>query len=248
MHESLAQDRRQLRTALEETFGNVDDVKAIMEMDSSTTGGDFGSTSALSIEKQDDYYNGLPEFANIASGSLECKCVDCKQDKTCGGLWKGKGYSGTLDLKRLPRIHTVVAHCAADLGWIAPYTEGFELASIHVISICGKEVTGVPDIATIEAQPDIVDFNHAFAHYITTTLPKEENEGSGSIIVFLKGDANAQNKHSLNDFSSLVEGAASEQGFGCGITSGVVNFGKHSFLLSAYYGELSFEAKMALSS
>ena len=192
----------------------------------------------------------VPEFAEInLSDPFLCKCVDCKRDKVCGGIWKGGSSTDNespVDLETL-KIHIVVSHCKSDLDWISDYIEGFAIASIRVISKCGKEVVGAPEMADIELRSNTGGFDHTYAYYITTVLPQmvkagEENE---SVAIFLKDDlaANFHKSGHRNDFESLVIAAASEHGFGCGITPGSVDFGQHSFVLSAYHGKQIFAQK-----
>ena len=246
---SLANDRNQLRTMLEETFGNVGDVEDIIldtYDDSMFTSESIDGQPSLSVADNEDYYAGLPVFAKLVdlSEPLQCKCVDCKQDKVCGGIWKGEflaDYGSPVDIMTL-KIHIVVSHCTSDLYWISDYIKGFDVASIHVISTCGEEVIGAPGMATIEVQPNTGGCDHTYAYYITTALPQRVGEGeeSESVVIFLKDDMSPADFHQsgrLNDFEGLVRAAASEHGFGCGITPGNVDSGQHGFILSAYHGK-----------
>lgn len=87
-----------------------------------------------------------------------CFCVDCNEDKLCGGLWLGNRYPGMPSEEEVVRVktHIVVSHCKKSLDWMAEYLEGFtNIASIHVISKCGQEVKGAPNEAITVMLPNV---------------------------------------------------------------------------------------------
>lgn len=170
-----------------------------------------------------------------------CRCVQCEEDEICGGLWKGTRYPyiGSLRIGNTPngtdghpyfdvdsyllrkKIHLVISHCAADLSWISNFIKGFEIASIHVVTKCGRPVTGAPSDATIEEMPNIGRCDHTYAHYITTIMDRKVKEGeeNDSIVVFLKDDISGSNQHNGGSWSHLgamIRTASSENGFACG--------------------------------
>jgi hypothetical protein len=87
-----------------------------------------------------------------------CKCLDCKEDEVCGGLWKGVGYPiQRSDSLHETKVHIVVSHCKESLEWMTEYTKDFidSIVSIHIISKCGEPVEGAPDAATVEFLPNV---------------------------------------------------------------------------------------------
>ena len=195
------------------------------------------------VIESEDYYAGLPEFVSLdTSVSFKCKCVDCEEDEVCGGLWSGGKYESidSSDLKK-KNIHIVVSHCMSPLDWIESFVRGFNIQSIHIITKCGHEVIGAPAMASVETLPNIGRCDHTYAYFVTTILPKQIKPGEedDSVAIFLKDDISAKNFHQAgqwNDFEGLVRLASSDNGFGCGVISnGHVEFGPHSFLLSAYH-------------
>ena len=156
--------------------------------------------------------------------SLKCKCVDCKMDNLCGGLWRAYKFP-PLD-ERDPRvaktIHIVVSHCKSDLRWVTNFTRGYNIASTHVVTKCGKEVVGAPENATIMALPNVGRCDHTYAFYISYVLDGViERHGSekDSIIVFLKDDMRRANYHQGKGgwlkFKRMVILASSKDGFAC---------------------------------
>lgn len=218
----VANDRKDLQAMLEDSFEHVEDMEEIFLAETQKPlAGDVASLSFQSYAEAEDDLPGSDSF-------------------DCGGVWKGKAYDDdSLDLAKRS-VFVVVSHCKNALDWIAEYTAGFDVASIHVISICEQDPTGLA--ATIEMQPSIASSHHAFAYYISSVLPQKLERHAGinseeTVVVFLKDDANVkQSGNGLNDFASLVKAASSEQGFGCGFTLDSTIFGQHRFLLSAYHG------------
>jgi hypothetical protein len=87
-----------------------------------------------------------------------CKCLDCKEDEVCGGLWKGIGYpTRRSDSLHETKVHIVVSHCKESLEWMTEYTKDFidSIDSIHIISKCGEPVEGAPGAATVEVLPNV---------------------------------------------------------------------------------------------
>eukprot|EP00980_Cylindrotheca_fusiformis_P031781 scaffold26949_cov157-Cylindrotheca_fusiformis.AAC.1 len=161
-----------------------------------------------------------------------CSCVNCKTDPLCGKLWGGNQAFGGIDgqynsIHEIP-IHAVVSYCNGDLDYITAMTEGFNIASIHVISKCGFDVKGLPSIATVEVLPNVGRCDHSYAHYLSTVLDEKlEKTGAvdGAIVVFLKDNAGARNLHQLgkwNSFTNLVKVSASKAGFACGMVPEVM--------------------------
>ncbi len=169
----------------------------------------------------------------------KCRCVDCEEDKICGGLWRGTRYplpgsrigntpNGDVDLGFdekaylvKQKIHLVVSHCSGNLNWIADFTKGFKISSIHVVTKCGIEVVGAPTGATIEKMPNVGRCDHTYAHYITTIMDQKVKKGeeSNSIVFFLKDDISGSNMHingMWSQFELMLHTASSENGFACG--------------------------------
>jgi len=248
----LSQDRRELREMLERNFEHAQDVEDIFMRDH----GEFDNLSGysdrhrLSALDSEDYYADLPDFVTQDDiDPSKCECVDCDEDEVCGGLWKGKRYPGRERTKSeaddvtdhpSQRIHIVVSHCKSSLEWIDDFTKGYNVASVHVISKCGESVVGAPEIASVEVLPNFGRCDHTYAYYITSVLdqkihPEDEKD---SIVVFMKDDVSSKNFHQSgywNDFGSMIHLASSDNGFACGIIPGDVEFGPHSFFLSAYH-------------
>ena len=246
------QDRKELREMLGRTFDNAQDIEDVLinSRDKSVTL--TSSSRRLSVVDSEDYYADLPDFVTQdTKDPFKCKCVDCQEDETCGGLWKGKRYPGKADLKAI-KIHIVVSHCKSDLDWIPEFTKGYDVASIHVISKCGYSVNGAPETATIEVLPNIGRCDHSYAYYVTTILEQKmkEEEEEDSVVVFLKDDISANNFHQSgywNDFESMLRLASSDNGFACGIVPGHVEFGQNRFFLSTYHEvETLFEFSMGV--
>mmetsp|Transcript_1514 Transcript_1514/g.2258 ORF Transcript_1514/g.2258 Transcript_1514/m.2258 type:complete len:382 (+) Transcript_1514:222-1367(+) len=115
----------------------------------------------------------------------KCTCVDCNEDKVCGGLWLGNRYPGMPSEEEAIHIkmHIVVSHCKKSLDWMPKYLEGFKnVASIHVISKCGQEVKGAPNETTTVVVPNVGRCDHAFAYYITEILPQLVTQRFGGLI------------------------------------------------------------------
>lgn len=170
-----------------------------------------------------------------------CRCVHCESDDLCGGLWKANRFAPTINEDAAlhdKKIHVVVSHCKRDLHWMANFTQGYELSSVHVVSKCGEPVEGAPDGATIEELPNVGRCDHSYAHYISNVLddrvaPGEEGQ---SIVVFLKDDKSDENLHQPGrwvDFASMIRIASSANGFACGIDVETAGGRKCSY--SAYH-------------
>eukprot|EP00980_Cylindrotheca_fusiformis_P030878 scaffold25562_cov132-Cylindrotheca_fusiformis.AAC.2 len=174
-----------------------------------------------------------------------CSCVKCKTDPLCGKLWGGNQAFGGIDgpynsIHEIP-VHVVVSYCNGDLDYITSMTEGFNIASIHVISKCGFDVKGLPSTATVEVLPNVGRCDHSYAHYLSTVLDEKlEKTGAvdGAIVVFLKDNAGAGNLHQLgkwNSFTNLVKVSASKAGFACGLVPEVMYRKSRIFYLSAHF-------------
>ena len=260
-----------LRTMFEESFDNAQDVEEIFEDVYETNDPSYNGSmddiaeaqeTSQSTDNQDftnneDYYADLPDFVthDLESSSNgdpsflhQCKCLDCDEDEACGGIWKRERFANEetmpVNLEKI-KIHMVVSHCMSDLDWIPTFTKAFPVASVHVITKCGKADRAretAPDYVTIQEYENVGRCDHTYAHYITTILPHivKAGEEKDTVAIFLKDDISAANFHQSghwNDFEGLVRAAASEHGFGCGIVPGGVDFGRDSFDLSTYHGE-----------
>ncbi len=240
-------DRHDLREVLEEAFENAHDVEDII---THTKGHQLSRDNKISSPRRSlrdidsqDYYADLPEFITQDVGDpFKCQCIDCEEDKICGGLWKGDRFPDDLGNSNVEayKVHIVVSHCKSDLDWLSGFTREYDVESIHIISKCGRPVIGAPESATIEVLPNIGRCDHSYAYYITTVLDQKvaEEDAADAVVVFLKDDISQGNFHqsgSWNDFGSLVRLASSENGFACGIIPGEVDFGLHRFFLSAYH-------------
>eukprot|EP00594_Rhizosolenia_setigera_P004399 CAMPEP_0178943234 /NCGR_PEP_ID=MMETSP0789-20121207/2468_1 /TAXON_ID=3005 /ORGANISM="Rhizosolenia setigera, Strain CCMP 1694" /LENGTH=405 /DNA_ID=CAMNT_0020622795 /DNA_START=89 /DNA_END=1303 /DNA_ORIENTATION=+ len=162
--------------------------------------------------------------------SKKCRCVDCKEDNVCGGLWRGNKYvMKNIDYNdrqslHSKAIHLVVSHCKSDLSWISDFTKGYEVSSIHVISKCGFPVTGAPDKTTIEVLSNVGRCDHTYAYYLSTVLDQKLSQESqdiadeNTVVFFLKDDISEENKHQLGEqvsFEDMLNTASSQNGFSC---------------------------------
>ena len=247
------QDRMILRDTLEHIFSKQNGIQDMLDQPEVNM---RRESRRLSRVQDEDLFDKLPDFVTLdIEDPFQCKCVDCEEDKACGGLWKGKRYAGgdaasystrqllaglaDEDIK-LKKIHIVVSHCKSDLDWISAFTKGFNIASIHIISKCGAPVIGAPDIATIEVLPNIGRCDHSYAYYITSVLDQKmtEDNTDNAIVFFLKDDISLDNLHQSggwNNFETMLQIASSENGFACGIIPEYVDFGPNRFFLSAYH-------------
>ncbi len=169
-------------------------------------------------------WDGTPALQNNMNGTNNkhfpnCTCVDCEEDELCGGLWKAKKYVGMKENIRKKKIHVVVSHCKHDLDWLSNFTEGYDIASMHVISKCGVEVIGAPDFATIQTLQNVGRCDHTYAYYITTILDQkiEKGDEKNSIVMFLKDTKLLHQGGNWNNFESMIRLASSSNGFACGI-------------------------------
>ena len=161
-----------------------------------------------------------------------CDCVKCDTDMDCGQLWTGNQYSilpgNEPKVKGRINTHLVISHCKSDLGWVSNVTKYLEnVESIHVITKCGYPVTGVPDMTTIEVLPNVGRCDHTYAYYINNVLDNKLAEKQGEegkpVVLFLKDDISLANKHHIGSYDpieSLVQVAASANGFKCRLSPG----------------------------
>lgn len=154
----------------------------------------------------------------------KCTCVDCNNDKLCGGLWLGKFPDAPSEEEVLHmKLRIVVSHCKASLDWMPTYLQEFtNVASIHVISKCGMVVEKAPYRATTVVIPNVGREGHAYAYYITDILPKlVTGTTDNSIVLFLKdttmGKVHQGNGLRRADLKSLIQIASSANGFACGL-------------------------------
>ena len=126
---------------------------------------------------------------NAPPVAVECAHVDSEEDEVCGGLWRGHRYGGMPSNITLSKseIHFVISHCDNPLHGVWEYLRGFNIASIDILSKCGREIIGSPDSAVVHVLPNAGRCNHTYAYFITTILPKlvEGRRRKGSIAVFL---------------------------------------------------------------
>ncbi len=183
----------------------------------------------------------------------KCNCVQCEEDELCGGLWSGSKYPSLNTTVRSAitekRIHIVVSHCKRDLDWISNFTDGYDIASMHVITKCGYPVKGVPDLATIEELPNVGRCDHSYAYYINNHLDQKvaKSEEENSVVVFLKDDMDRRtvhqggqygHKHPYNDLETMIQLASSQNGFSCGLrVSESIRFPNdtNKYSISAYH-------------
>lgn len=167
-----------------------------------------------------------------------CKCLECDKDKEdCGQLWKGIQYStaGRNIRRGKKKVHIVISHCKNDLSWVSNVSNEIEhhIESIHVITKCGENVTGVPNITTVERLPNIGRCDHSYAYYLHNILDQkiEKGEENESVVLFLKDDISEDNKHqigSLVPIQSMIDTASSTNGFACRLQPGIHNPGQES--------------------
>jgi hypothetical protein len=128
----------------------------------------------------------MPFSIQDSANPLECKCVDCKEDELCGGLWKGENKYTGENKNNAKKVHMIVSHCMNDLYWLLDYTKGYNVTSIHVVSKSGHPVRGAPEAATIEVMLNIGRCDHTYAYFITTILDKKlENDNEEDAVVIL---------------------------------------------------------------
>lgn len=176
-----------------------------------------------------------------------CECVHCVTDPFCGRLWKGYQAYGEIEgsrrnVKEIP-IHLVVSYCKGDLSFIVPMIEGYNIASIHVISKCGNGVKFLPSTATIETLQNVGRCDHSYAHYINDVLDQKlEQTGTqgqeDAIVSFVKDNAGARNLHQLgrwNSFENMVNVANSKAGFCCGMIPEKLYRHNPKYLLSGHF-------------
>lgn len=129
-----------------------------------------------------------------------------------------------------------VPHCSHDLHWILDFVKGYEITSIHVISKCGKPVTGAPKGSTIEMLPNVGRCDNSYSYYIAHILDQKIGLGKeeDTIILFLKDDMSDLHQHgSWATFESMVRIASSVHGFACGVDITLAELNGHS--ISAYH-------------
>ena len=188
---------------------------------------DNNKTNGIEIARDIEFMRNTSQNTSekAFNQSLKCKCLDCNIDNICGGLWRA--YKFPILDNRDPRvaktIHLIVSHCKSDLHWVTNYTQGYNIASIHIVTKCGKEVVGAPENAIITALPNVGRCDHTYAFYISHVLDGViERHGSekDSIIVFLKDDMRRANYHQGEGgwlkFKRMVILASSKNGFACG--------------------------------
>lgn len=128
--------KEDLRAVIEESFDNARDVEEIFEgLRRDRDENEPPVVQPGLTTPSEDYYADLPDFVARGEGR-QCKCLDCPQDKVCGGIWKRESFprsSLAMDLSKI-KVHIVVSHCLADLDWIADWTSAHPVASVHVIS------------------------------------------------------------------------------------------------------------------
>eukprot|EP00980_Cylindrotheca_fusiformis_P004882 scaffold1038_cov100-Cylindrotheca_fusiformis.AAC.5 len=183
-----------------------------------------------------------------------CECVRCKKDPFCGRLWSGNQVFGKRDNRSVSDIpvHVVVSYCKGDIRFVEVTIEGFNVASIHIVSKCGHPVEGAPSGAVIDILPNVGRCDHTYAHYIAHILDGElekanNTQSDNAVVMFLKDNAGARYLHQSgrwNSFTNMIEVAASEAGFSCGIVpETLVRSGKDKeFELSAHFHVESLRA------
>jgi len=175
-----------------------------------------------------------------------CECISCEEDELCGGLWKAERFPPLIasakkhrnleqDLKTR-RLHVIVSHCESDLEWLHSYTEGFNIASLHIVSKCNKNVSVDPGLnAMIETYENVGRCDHTYAYYLSQVLDSKLtsfDDDDRSIVVFLKDKDYTEDYpfHQSLNFTKLLTLAASKNGFGC-----VRAIKENDYAFSAYH-------------
>eukprot|EP00980_Cylindrotheca_fusiformis_P000390 scaffold92_cov85-Cylindrotheca_fusiformis.AAC.8 len=216
------------------SFGDGPTASALEFLQQQTSAFNYAGSRKVDITRQDliniagSTTQGIRRIRqNVSSSASNCRCVHCEEDPLCGRLWHGYQPYGTMDERNIHDIplHVVVSFCKGDLSFIGAITEGFHVASIHVISKCGREVKHVPNATTVEVLPNVGRCDHSYAHYMNVVLDQKlkitGTENDNALVVFLKDNIGARNLHQAGLWSSLstmVEVASSEAGFACGMT------------------------------
>jgi len=212
-------------------------------------------------EQQPSNHVGIPNDAIIAtksssesrnsgisdsSNQSKCACVNCHEDRICGGLWNGMSYEGMPEDDEIysKEIHMIISHCQADLYFMADFIKDFtNIASIHIISKCGKPVVGAPQGATIQTLKNVGRCDNAYAYYITSVLDEKlknvsrDGNEEDAVVVFLKDNMNPKNLHQAghwNTMPDMIRVASSNNGFACGV---VTTYSRRlqNYALSVYF-------------
>lgn len=251
--------RKSLADTLNQLYesGNVTQNRIQLRDALKTSGVDFNadytSVNATGSNSHIDAFNEnsteLLESFILERSELKCKCVHCKEDLLCGGLWSGTGHSDEGETDPDLHIHIVVSHCKSPLDWLEEFTEGFAIESLHVITKCGFPVD-TPESSTVIELSNVGRCDHSYAWYISNILPGLVIDNDNSVVVFLKDDISYDNMHQLGEWSELrhlTSLASTDQGFACGINSMDVRFSQSRFSLSAFH-ETKTLARFAIDS
>jgi hypothetical protein len=119
---------------------------------------------------------------DIVNNSISsCHCVHCCNDNDCGHIWMASvGKDVTYRKQMEDEIHVVISHCMHDLSWVEPFFDGYTIASIHVYSKCGKELTGLPSGATVIPFSNVGRNDHTFAFHIANHTMWHQHIGNTS--------------------------------------------------------------------
>lgn len=108
------------------------------------------------------------------------------------------------------------------------------MSSLHIITKCGKTVTGAPAYARIESLPNVGRCDGSYVRYIISIL-NDNLVDDDSVIMFLKDEMSQKNMHQYgrwSDFETMLRISSSKNGFGCGVVPGEFRRGLSS---SAYH-------------
>ena len=108
------------------------------------------------------------------------------------------------------------------------------MSSLHIITKCGKTVTGAPVYARIESLLNVGRCDGSYVRYIISIL-NDNLVDDDSVIMFLKDDMSQKNIHQhgrWSDFETMLRISSSKNGFGCGVVPGEIHRGLSS---SAYH-------------
>ncbi|KAG7340740.1 hypothetical protein IV203_024283 [Nitzschia inconspicua] len=181
----------------------------------------------------------IPNEESDEEGSFQCKCLSCRDDLHCGGLWYGSVVNIPEPINRT-KIHIIISHCKSDLSWLEDFSAGHIVDSVTVISKCGAEVTGGPDGMDILILPNVGRCDHTYAYYMAYMMEEKvpSYDRENAVVFFLKDDISAENLHqdgSWNSFSDMLQIASSERGFACGIQPSFIDAGPSRYFVSAYH-------------
>ena len=155
------------------------------------------------------YQKGLPPRVAV------CQCVNCIEDKQCGGLWNGETSSSLSTTEKLVEVAVVVSHCLQPLHWLINFTKGYRITHTFIISKCGNKIEGAPIGAKIVLLPNVGRCDHTYSFF----MDQLSKTISSEYVVFLKDQRSDMNLHCDGVWRSLqgMLKIASVKGFACGM-------------------------------